>query len=141
MRLRHVGRVTGTRHVRLSPRLWLILGKFSNEMLMSTSPVGNLVERFLHTNQILQPCQFLQFLCLWLKWISTMAAVARLYCRCGSSCRTFSVMRYHRMRIVIPVSPRLNLLHACLPLRRVRHIPRFLGLLLVTIFAMLARYR
>ena len=43
--------------------------------------------------------------------------------------------------VAMPVSPRLNIIHACSPLRGVCRIPRLLGLLLVTIFVVLARSR
>ena len=45
------------------------------------------------------------------------------------------MMRYHHHRkIILPVSPRLNLLHTCSPLRGVRRLIRLLGLLLIAMF-------
>ena len=64
-----------------------------------------------------------------------------MYCRCGSSCWTFLVLRYHhRRKIVLPVSFRPNLLDACSPLQGVRCLLRLLCLFLVAMFVVLARY-
>ena len=52
------------------------------------------------------------------------------------------VLRYHyRRKIVLPVSSHPNLLHTCSPLRGVQCLLRLLGLLLVAMFVVLARYR
>ena len=111
LRLRHVGRVTGTQHAAVTTT-----SAHPREVLQHDADVDLPRQKSRQAVSPRKPDAPAIPVSSVVPKVDIYDGRPPISCRCGSSCRTFLVMRYHhRMKIALPVSPCLLLLHTCSP--------------------------